>query len=60
MKKVLLFAAIASVVSLSSCKKEYDCTCDINGYKTTVNSGVKMSKKTAETWCETSSYCTLD
>ena len=59
MKKVLFLATAVVVLSLSSCKKEYDCECTIGGTTTTVSSGTKMSKKTAETWCETSSYCKL-
>ena len=59
MKKVLFLATAVVVLSLSSCKKEYDCECTVDGYTTTVSSGVKMTKKNAETWCETSSYCKL-
>lgn len=56
MKKLsLTLAAVAFVAfTFTSCKKAYDCKCSWDGGSTTVNSGTKLSKKDAKTWCEDS------
>lgn len=59
MKKLLILAVIAGSFTMTSCKKEYTCVCTINGSSTEVKSGVKLTKKDAKTWCETSTYCKL-
>jgi len=57
MKKIAPVAIIALIgaLSLTSCKKEYTCSCSytVNGTTQTseVKSGVKISKKDAKTWC---------
>ncbi len=60
MKKLFIVAAVA-VFGLTACKKEYTCVCEIAGTKVEAKSGTKLSKKDAETWCETSSggVCSL-
>ncbi len=66
MKKVLFLAvAIASVTSLSSCKKDYTCSCtyDLLGTSTTASIEIaKSSKADATTACdaETTSLQTYD
>ncbi len=53
MKKIIVFGAFAvlGVVALSSCKKDYTCTCTINGSSaSTTYKDVK--KKDAEASCE--------
>ncbi|OFX47511.1 MAG: hypothetical protein A2046_13065 [Bacteroidetes bacterium GWA2_30_7] len=54
MKKLsLTLAAVAFVAfTFTSCKKAYDCKCTWTGGSVTVNSGAKLSKKDAKTWCE--------
>jgi hypothetical protein len=54
MKKLFIVAAVA-VFGLTACKKEWTCVCDLAGTKVEVKSGTKLSKKDAETWCETAS-----
>lgn len=49
MKKMLFIAAIA-VAGLTSCKKDYDCTCNILG-QTTVSPIQNVSKGDAEDAC---------
>ncbi len=50
MKKVFMFfAGVAFVASLSSCKKDYTCTCTASGISSTVD--MKMTKKDAEAAC---------
>jgi hypothetical protein len=68
MKKIALtLAGIAFVaVTLTSCKKDYTCTCtfDIAGVSGSVSETQKLSKKDAEEWCEgestTGVTCKLD
>ena len=56
MKKLALsIAALAFIAtSMTSCKKDYTCTCTIDflGVKTTVSETAKMTKKDAKAWCE--------
>ena len=51
MKKVLLFAAIATVVSLSSCKKDYTCTYGGTKYDYCLKCG-KTASDLAESACK--------
>jgi len=63
MKKfIVAFGVVALFAGTTSCKKIYTCTCDVSGINISVDSETKMSKKDAETWCETGSggVCTLD
>ena len=68
MKKV--FLAIAFVVALTSCKKDYTCVCTIDavvvdGVEITPQQSVEVTgnftKKDAEDWCEgqTNGVCKL-
>lgn len=50
MKKFLFVFAIAGVAALSSCKKEYTCTCTIDGVSNSVEFD-KMKKSEAEDKC---------
>lgn len=59
MKKLLILAVIAGAFTMTSCKKIYTCVCTVGGSTTEVKSPTKLSKKNAETWCETSTYCKL-
>ncbi|HPH83318.1 MAG TPA: hypothetical protein PL185_12130 [Flavobacteriales bacterium] len=58
MKKVLV--AVAVVAFFASCKKDYTCTCEVLGVKTSVdyNGLSKSEAETAETACTSSSICT--
>jgi len=63
MKKIIVaFGVVALIAGTSSCKKTYDCTCDVFGTEITVTSEEKLSKKDAVAWCEDGSdgLCTLD
>jgi len=68
MKKIALtLAGIAFVaVTLTSCKKDYTCTCtfDIAGVSGSVSETKNTTKKDAEEWCdaenETGVTCKLD
>lgn len=56
MKKIFLFIAVTAVLTLGSCKKDYQCVCT-NTNTGTVHYGDKMeanvyTKKAAETTCE--------
>ncbi len=57
MKKIapIVMVAFIGALSLTSCKKEYTCSCSytVNGQTTTseVKSGTKLSKKDAKAWC---------
>lgn len=51
MKKVIFAIAALGLISLTSCKKEYTCSCTIAGSTTDVKSGTKIKKSEAETWC---------
>lgn len=64
MKKLLILAVVAGAFTMTSCKKVYTCVCTANGTSTEISSIIKMSKKTAKTWCETNTQgtgttCTL-
>lgn len=50
MKKVLLLSAVVAVVALSSCKKNYTCTCTISGQSTSVT--IHDTKSKATTACD--------
>lgn len=66
MKKLLLFGAVA-LVGLTSCKKDYNCTCDILG-QVTVIPLENTSKDDAQSACDAENLaaslvggsCTLD
>ncbi len=68
MKKITLLAAVIVVASFASCKKVYTCTCTYSSggssYSSTSSTGVKVKKKTAESWCtaqqSTGETCTLN
>ena len=51
MKKLLFVFAIAGVAALSSCKKEYTCTCTADGVSSSVTFD-KMKKSDAEDKCD--------
>ena len=55
MKKVIAFGAFAvlGVVALSSCKKDYTCTCTVNG-GTISATYTKVKKADAEEACSSS------
>jgi hypothetical protein len=62
MKKLVLAVAALGLISLTSCKKKYTCSCTITagGVSTTIEgtSEEKMSKKDAKTQCEEGNYST--
>lgn len=58
MKKVL-FVAVVAAFAMTSCKKKYTCCCDVLGTSTCVESGEKMKKSDAETWCNSGDYAGL-
>lgn len=54
MKKVIAFAAFGvAVLSFTSCKKDYTCTCKANGLPDQVLSIQKAKKADAESACQT-------
>lgn len=61
MKKLLLFVAVASAISLTSCKKDRTCTCTSTstepGYETEVEkvTYLEASKHDANLYCVSSS-----
>jgi len=60
MKKLSLLLFAAGLVSLSACKKEYTCKCEVFGI--TVEETAEFKKKAdAEAWCEEGSggLCSL-
>lgn len=60
MKKVVLFVAVAAFAfSMSSCTKDYTCTCEIAGVSSAVDyNGLNKSEaETAEAACTSSSIC---
>lgn len=67
MKKFLLFTAVCAIVALSSCKKDYNCTCDILGTET-ITPINNVSKNDAQDACDALNIsaalvggsCTLD
>jgi len=50
MKKTLIVASLAVFV-LASCKKDYTCTCKVNGISTGTATTIKDTKKKAEEKC---------
>jgi hypothetical protein len=52
MKKVIFAIAALGLISLTSCKKEYTCSCTVSGTTTDIKSGTKLKKSEAETWCK--------
>ncbi|HMN32336.1 MAG TPA: hypothetical protein PKA54_03110 [Chitinophagaceae bacterium] len=59
MKKIIILAIAFGAFTLTSCKKNWTCVCTVNGQTSETKSGVKLSKKSAKAWCETSGYCKL-
>jgi uncharacterized lipoprotein YehR (DUF1307 family) len=51
MKKLSILSALALVVSLTSCKKNYTCDCSGNSSTGSITYTAKMKKKDAQTWC---------
>lgn len=51
MKKVIFAIAALGLISLTSCKKEYTCSCTGAGQTTDVKTGSKVKKSDAKTWC---------
>lgn len=53
MKKFVAFAAISvAVLSFSSCRKDYTCTCKVAGQVVETNPIPKSKKSQAETICK--------
>jgi hypothetical protein len=53
MKKFVAFAAIiVAVLSFSSCRKDYTCTCKISGQVEETIPILKSKKSQAETFCK--------
>ena len=50
MKKVLLLAIVATAFGMTSCKKDYTCTCTTNGISASVT--IKDTKSKAREECE--------
>ena len=51
MKKVLLFSGVLFAFGVTSCKKEYNCTCTSSGSEVT-ETFAEMSKKDAKEACK--------
>lgn len=51
MKKLVFAIAALGLFSMTSCKKEYTCSCTIMGMTTEAKSG-KVKKADAKTWCD--------
>tara|TARA_B100000676_G_C17595940_1_gene589510 strand:- start:147 stop:368 length:222 start_codon:yes stop_codon:yes gene_type:complete len=51
MKNALLFTGLLFIIGMTSCKKEYTCTCTSSGSETTETFAV-MSKKDAKEACK--------
>lgn len=45
-------AAAVAVISLSSCKKDYTCSCTANNDMNDISYTEEMKKKDAEEWCD--------
>ena len=61
MKKVILFAAVgAFALSMTSCTKDYTCTCEVFGVTSSVDyNGLDNSEaETLEASCTASTACT--
>lgn len=56
MKKVLLFAVVLGAVTLTSCKKDYTCTCTTsgNGVNSSASTTINATKSDAEDACTAS------
>lgn len=52
MKKLVLAVAALGLISLTSCKKEYTCSCTTTGLGTVEGKTGKMTKKDAKAACE--------
>ena len=53
MKKLLILAVIAGAFSLTSCKKDYTCSCTITGSSTPIDyKWTKITKKDAKAACD--------
>lgn len=52
MKKVLITVAALAVLSLSSCKQKYDCTCDGPGVKDPEVTTWKLKQEDAKANCD--------
>jgi len=50
MKKVMLIAALGMFV-FTACKKDYTCSCKINGVAVGASTTIKDTKKNAESKC---------
>jgi hypothetical protein len=69
MKKLLLVAAVAGF-AMTSCKKDYTCTCKVTDNGTVLSESkytAKLKKSEAESWCSGNATsgtlkaeCTLD
>ena len=73
-KTIMILAASAFVLGMTSCKKDYTCTCTVDtaGITATASTTINDTKKNAEEACEagnssttlagitTSTTCTLD
>ncbi|MGC4056907.1 MAG: hypothetical protein QM743_02150 [Chitinophagaceae bacterium] len=51
MKKVIFAIAALGLISLTSCKKEYTCSCTAAGQTTDVKTEKKVKKSEAEDMC---------
>jgi len=62
MKNLILAFAVLATISLTSCEKEYTCTCttvDATGGTTTSSSPIKGNKDDARADCEQGSITTV-
>jgi hypothetical protein len=53
MKKLFVLTAVAGILSLGSCKKNYSCTCDGPGIKDPEVSTWKLKEEDAKANCAT-------
>ena len=60
MKKLIILSLVVAGFAMTSCKKDYLCSCDVSGMKTEVeyNGLTKSEADDAKAACETTSYCT--
>jgi hypothetical protein len=54
MKKLLFSVLAVSAIGLTSCKKDYTCTCVStgSGYNSTYSATAHLKKKDAQAWCD--------
>lgn len=52
MKKLFILAVAFGAFTLVSCKKNWTCSCTLNGVTSEYKTGAKVNKKTAKTWCD--------